>query len=153
MKIRQATTNDVTAMALVIDISARKFIIGEFSNAGKTHFLQANNAAKLREFIDMGFEYFVAEQGEEIIGLIGMRENSHLYHLFVAESCQGQGIARALWQTAMHHCLALGNPGRFTVNASNNAVGVYLSLGFHRTAEMQQSNGVLYNPMLLEFSR
>ncbi len=43
-----------------------------------------------------------------------------------------------------------GNPGLFTVNASNYAVGVYEALGFARTAPIQCKNGIYFNPMQLD---
>jgi len=40
-----------------------------------------------------------------------------------------------------------GNPGGFTVNASDCAVPAYERLGLRCTGSTQEGNGVLYNPM------
>lgn len=153
MKIRQATTADVGPIATLIAALAVKFITPEFSQVATEHFLQANNEAAIQGFMQQGFVYFVAESmgvdSAEIIGCIGMRNHSHVYHLFIAEAWQGQGVARKLWQQAMAYCEAHGNPGRYTVNSSNNAVPVYQALGFVRNGPMQQMHGVLFNPMQL----
>lgn len=88
--------------------------------------------------------------GAEIIGCIGMRNHSHLYHLFIAETRQGQGLAHKLWQQALDFCEVQGNAGCYTVNSSNNAVAVCQALGFVRTGPVQQMHGVWFNPMQLD---
>lgn len=154
ISIRRAIASDVAAIAQVICISAQTHITPEFSAEAAAHFLQANNEAAISGFMQQGFVYFVVENtaatGAEIIGCIGMRNHSHLYHLFINEAWQGQGLARRLWLQAMLYCEQQGNPGLYTVNSSNNAVAVYQALGFVRTGPMQQMHGVLFNPMQWE---
>jgi len=84
--------------------------------------------------------------------LISIRENNHLYHLFVAEQYQRKGIAQKLWEKAKNDCLKSGNPGTFTVNSSNNAIAVYESFGFQQSEPTQELNGVLFNPMILKLN-
>jgi ribosomal protein S18 acetylase RimI-like enzyme len=157
MEIRKATLIDANEIANLISGLAIKFITPEFSPEAAAHFLNANNEAAISGFIQQGFVYFVAEStgttGAEIIGCIGMRNHSHLYHLFIDEMWQGQGLARKLWLQAMLYCEAQGNPGSYTVNSSNNAVMVYQALGFVRTAPMQQMHGVWFNPMQLDLTQ
>jgi ribosomal protein S18 acetylase RimI-like enzyme len=154
MEIRKASSSDAEGIANLIKNLAIKFITPEFSVEATRHFLNANNQAAIEGFFEQGFDYFVAEHagamGAEIIGCIGMRNHSHLYHLFIDERWQGQGLARKLWLQAMLYCEAQGNPGSYTVNSSNNAVPVYQALGFVRTAPMQQLQGVWFNPMQLD---
>ncbi|RVU31957.1 GNAT family N-acetyltransferase [Rheinheimera riviphila] len=154
MQIRQATTSDAKVISNLIKGLALQFITPEFTAAATQHFLSSNNQAAIEGFFEQGFVYFVAESaganGVELIGCIGMRNHSHLYHLFINEAWQGQGLARKLWQHAMSYCEDHGNPGSYTVNSSNNAVPVYQALGFVRTAPMQQMHGVLFNPMQWE---
>ena len=148
--IRRLGLDDVEEVAALLEQLAKASIISEFSPQAQDKFLHSNDAAAIRGFIAQGFQYWVALSGRSIIGFVGIRDNSHLYHLFVAEPFQRQGIARRLWQTAREACCAGGNPGRFTVNSSNNAIQVYEAFGFRRCQPMQNSDGVLYNPMVLE---
>ena len=83
---------------------------------------------------------------------MGIRDNSHLYHLFVAEKYQRKGIAKKLWQLAMDACLSRGSTGEFTVNSSEYARGVYEQLGFIALSGPEEKNGVVYIPMKLENS-
>ena len=154
MEVRQATIADAKKISMLIQESALEFITPEFSPQATTHFLHANNQASIEGFIQQGFVYFVLEQegssGVALIGCIGMRNFSHIYHLFIAKAWQGKGYAGKLWQHALAFCMAQGNPGLFTVNSSNNAVGVYQALGFMATSPMQELHGVLFNPMQLD---
>ena len=58
--------------------------------------------------------YHVAEDAGRLVGVVAVRDNKHLYHLFVAEPHQGQGLARELWSVAKAACVAAGNSGEFT---------------------------------------
>lgn len=148
--IRCLRLDDVPEVAALLEQLARSSITGEFSPQAEEKFLRSNDAAAIRGFIAQGFQYWVALSVQTIIGFVGIRDNSHLYHLFVAQPFQRQGIARLLWQNAREACRAAGNLGRFTVNSSNNAVEAYEALGFRRSEPMQNSDGILYNPMVLE---
>lgn len=154
MEIRRATAADAKHLSMLIEDLALKFITAEFTAEATAHFLHGTSQRAIEGYIQQGFVYYIAEDdganGMELIGCVGMRNHSHLYHLFVAQACQGQGIARQLWQHAMTFCSAQGNPGLYTVNASNNAVAVYQALGFVRTGPTQQMHGVLFNPMQLD---
>lgn len=150
ISIRTALPEDVPMIAALLEQLARRYITVEFTPSAEEKFLKSNDVTSISTFIAAGFRYWVAERNGTLIGFIGVRDDSHLYHLFVAESEQKQGVARALWQTAKRACRGAGNPGRFTVNSSNNAVGVYESLGFVRAGPPQDADGVMFNPMVLE---
>jgi ribosomal protein S18 acetylase RimI-like enzyme len=85
-------------------------------------------------YIESGYRYHIAEEDGELAGVVAVRDNSHLYHLFVSERFQGQGLARRLWEVAKTASLSAGNPGLFTVNSSRYAVGMYENFGFVRPA-------------------
>ena len=138
---------DIPAVAALLESLAREHITQEFQSDAKALFLAKNNEKSIRQFVADGFRYHVAEVDDRLIGFVGVRDNSHLYHLFVANDFQRQGVGRRLWDVARAECAAAGNSRRFTVNSSNNAVPVYERLGFVRTAPMQNNEGVLYNPM------
>jgi ribosomal protein S18 acetylase RimI-like enzyme len=148
--IRPLRLDDIDKVAALLERLARGAITGEFTPQAEEKFLRNNDATAIQGFVAAGFRYWVAENDQGIVGFVGVRDSSHLYHLFVAEAFQRQGLARRLWQTARDACCAAGNPGRFTVNSSNNAIGVYEAFGFRRSQPMQDSDGVLYNPMVLE---
>jgi len=108
------------------------------------------SAVVIKKHIQTGFKYFVALVDRQIVGVVGIKDNKHLYHLFVAESHQRMGIAARLWQVAGQACIEAGNPGEFTVNSSVFAEQVYIKLGFVVQSEPQVKNGVVYVPMKLK---
>jgi GNAT superfamily N-acetyltransferase len=78
---------------------------------------------------------------------VGVRDNSHVHHLFVAENHQKCGLARELWKVAREACLDAGNLGRFTVFSSKYALGVYRAFGFIESGSPEIKDGVVATPM------
>jgi len=109
--------------------------------------------AAVEKSIQAGFRYHLAEVGSQLVGVVGVKDNSHLYHLFVAESHQRQGVATGLWQLAMQACFDEGNSGEFTVNSSKYAQEAYKTLGFVAQSGPQDKNGVIFIPMKLTINR
>ena len=150
VKIRTAVKADAGAIARLVSTLAEKYIVGEFSDQGRDTLLRSMQPDMIASYIDSGYRYHVAATANgEIVGVVALRDNKHLYHLVVAEACQRQGIGRSLWETAMAEALAHGNPGEFTVNSSRHALPVYERLGFIAGAEAVDTAGVIAIPMKL----
>jgi ribosomal protein S18 acetylase RimI-like enzyme len=145
--IRNGTVEDASKISELLIALSEEFIVGEFSQAGRDHFLGELNPDKMKERLSGAFRFYLAEEDEELAGVAAIRGNTHLYYLFVAKSYQGQGLAKRLWSQVREDSLELGNLGRFTVNASNHAVRAYERLGFIQRQPTQAMNGVLFNPM------
>lgn len=146
--IRDATIDDAAAISGLIRPLAEKFIAQEYSAVGARNLLASMTPEEIAARIADGFRYSVAEMDGVIAGAIAIRNNSHLYHLFVAESAQGRGVARALWEAAREETLRRGNPGRITVNSSRFAIPVYERFGFVADGPVQTLNEVVYYPMV-----
>jgi len=149
MNIRKASQFDAEKISRLMKTSAKEFIINEFTATGKQFFLDSIQAHSISDFIACGFRYLVAEKNNEVIAVIGMKNNNHLYHLFVAKEHHGKGISKILWEQIKKDCIEKFGINEFTVNSSNCAVSVYESFGFKRTDVMQEKDGVLFNPMLM----
>src|SRR5262249_55245550 len=52
------------------------------------------------------YHYWVALIEEKLVGVLGIRDGQRILHLFVADSHQRRGIARALWSRAKSELLA-----------------------------------------------
>ena len=129
---------------------SEEFIVPECTPEGAAFFIKENDEQGLRKFVNAGTSYHVAEIDSRIVGFIALRDNKHIFHMFVDKAHHRQGVAAALWHVVRQAALAAGNSGTFTVNSSNYAVPVYEKMGFVRTAEMQCKNGIFYNPMQLD---
>ena len=141
---------DVEPVASLLRELAQEFSVGELSQEARRKFLEENSADAIRRFVSSGFRYHVAEMNGVLVGFVGVRDNKHLYHLFVAKTLQRKGIGHMLWSLAKEECEMAGHRGAITVNSSNNAMPVYERWGFCRDGPAKHSNGVTYNPMKLE---
>jgi GNAT superfamily N-acetyltransferase len=92
--------------------------------------------------------HIVAQRGNEIIGVILVKEFWNLCSLFVSQECQRQGIGRELVLAAIEGCRARSPKQAINLNSSPRAVAFYKSLGFvHR--ESSQSLPPGFKPMKL----
>ena len=149
MHIRKATADDATAVSDLIRPLAEEYIACEFSPQGARTLLASMQPEAIEGYINSAFAYYVAEMDGVLAGVVAVRDNSHLYHLFVAKPFQGQGLARRLWNVARDACYEAGNTGEFTVNSSQFAVGMYRKFGFIQSAPPQSKGGVTFIPMRL----
>ena len=90
------------------------------------------------------YRHYLAESDSGLSGFIALRDESHVYHLFVEPDVHRQGIARSLWM----HAKSSSSHKRFTVNSSLFAVAVYERLGFVATEGPQTKNGLAFVPMV-----
>jgi len=86
-------------------------------------------------------------QNDEIIGVIATRDISHIALMFVDKRHHRQGIARQLFNTVLAEIKDNTNITKMTVNSSPYAVKVYERLGFVKTDEQQEKDGIIYIPM------
>jgi GNAT superfamily N-acetyltransferase len=147
LKIRAAQSHDAEKISDLISVLSRKFIVSEFSIEGAEFLLSTMTQSAIEDFMQSGYVYHVAEIDNSLAGVVGVRDHTHLYHLFVAEQFHRKGIAKKLWQVAMQVCLANGNPGEFTVNSSAYARDAYKKLGFVAQSGPKEKGGVVFFPM------
>jgi GNAT superfamily N-acetyltransferase len=98
------------------------------------------------------YRYHVANEEAQLIGVIGVRDNRHLLHLFVAESHHRRGIAAALWRHAKAAVLETMPDVEMTVRSSIFAVEVYRRFGF-TVAGPRVDGPICYVPMCLRLRR
>jgi ribulose-5-phosphate 4-epimerase/fuculose-1-phosphate aldolase/GNAT superfamily N-acetyltransferase len=129
--------------------SFAEFVAPGYSPQGAASFLEyaAPEALAARQGPGCHF-VLVSEIGGELAGMIEIRSAEHVSMLFVAPAHLREGIAGELWRLARGVCCAR-RPGlsRITVNSSPYAVPVYEHLGFQRTGDLQERNGLIYQPM------
>jgi ribosomal protein S18 acetylase RimI-like enzyme len=146
MVVREATTEDAVCISGLLTALAEEFIVGEFSEEGRRHFLAHFSVEEMAgRLASTNYRFQVAEIRGTLVGVVAVRERSHLQYLFVSKACQRTGVARCLWEQA---CQQAGNAsGRFTVNASSYAVPAYRRLGFSPIGAVQETSGVRFQPM------
>ena len=150
MQIRSASRQDAQAISALIQSVASYFTIHP-EGTGAEDFLKTITAEAIAQCIgDARFLYLVGCIGEQLAGVVSVRDNKHLHHLFVSPKFQGRGHARELWKTAKDHAMQQGNTGEFTVNATPFAEPVYKKFGFEATGPTVQTKGIAFIPMQLQ---
>jgi GNAT superfamily N-acetyltransferase len=149
MKIERATIDDAPRISALIHELSKPFLVSP-SGEGAEPFFAAISESAIQGYVSASnFEYFVAESQSLLAGVVALRDNSHLFHLFVAEPFQGHGLGSKLWHMVKARAIQSGNPGRFTVNSSLNALPVYERFGFVASGAVVQTHGVKFQPMQL----
>ena len=148
-RIRATVAGDAENISKLICGLSEKYITGTLSLEGKRALLGSMSPAAIQKHLQSGYRYHVFETDGQLVGVVGVRDNSHLYHLFVADGYQRQGVASRLWKAAMGACVEQASPRVFTVNSSMNALGVYEKFGFVAMSERVEKNGVVFVPMKL----
>lgn len=149
MHIRPGTPADAKAVASLI-ASFQPSLTLDPSGAGAEQYLASVSEEAERQYLESPrYAYLVAERDGQVVGFVAMRDNKHLFHLFVDSANQRAGIARALWEQARQLCQRAGPVAEFTVNSSLNAVPVYRSFGFVPAGAVTQMHGIAFLPMRL----
>ena len=153
MNIRLAKTDDAAAISAMMYALAEKYVVPDFPVSAANALLVSMLPEGVRKHLRGGCRYHVAESDGQIVGVIGIKDNKHLYHLFVSEAHQRKGVARNLWQTAITVCRASGYQGEFTVNSSVHTQMMYEKLGFVAQPPSRVRDGVTTIPMVLTPTR
>lgn len=100
-----------------------------------------------RMFVMGVYQMFVALDGKKIVGMLTLRNNSHISLLFVDEKYHRQGIGRALVEYLREYLLSEAGVEKVTVNASPYGVAFYHKIGFKDIRPEEKKDGIIYTPM------
>jgi len=92
--------------------------------------------------------FLTARHGDEIIGILEIKNKDHISLFFVKKEFLGKGIGKKLFR---YYLRIIKNEHfgikTITVNSSIYAEKVYSKLGFKRVNEIQEKDGIKYIPM------
>jgi GNAT superfamily N-acetyltransferase len=141
------TIEDSGALDLVWRVFSR-FEAPEYTLEGIGEFKAYIELDVVKEKISAGtLKFWGCFFEDAVVGVIAMRPPCHVSLLFVDAGHQRQGIARALFDTALESYQEQRRPMEVTVNSSPFAVDIYRRLGFIPTDTEQELNGIRYTPM------
>lgn len=147
LTLRPALVADAPAIVALID-DLMPFLTLYPDGAGAEKFIEHCRLPAIEKYLSQEkYQYQIAHLDGELAGVVAMRDNIHLFHLFVPRTLHRQGVARRLWQAARDAALARGNTTGFTVNSSLYALLFYQSLGFVATGPKVEADGIAYVPM------
>jgi predicted GNAT family N-acyltransferase len=137
----------------VIDLVSKvfdEFVAPLYSQEGVSEFMKYLRVDDLTERLKAGNFVLLVKSGSDIIGVVEVRENSHIALLFVEGSHQKNGTGKGLLKMAIETCQTR-NPDtrRINVNSFPNAVTANQNMGFNATKQEQVVNGICFIPMEL----
>ncbi|MGB1238472.1 MAG: GNAT family N-acetyltransferase [Pseudomonadales bacterium] len=148
MPIRPATREDAAAISALIIPLVKTHVAPTCTAQGSELILASMSTLRIEHYLEQGYHYLVYTDHQAVVGVIGLRDNSHLYHLFVADSHSGRGIAHQLWQRVKKEAQARGIK-HVTVNAALSAAPLYERWGFIAESGVREQHGVRDIPMSL----
>ena len=95
------------------------------------------------------YQMMGAYLGNKIVGIISLRNKTHISLLFVDKYYHKRGIGRALIVSLSKYVKAEIGQNRITVNASPYGVDFYHRLGFQDIEPEKQQDGIIFTPMFL----
>lgn len=102
-------------------------------------------------FIEGKYNVLAAFNNNIIVGIIGVRNETHISLLFVDSEYHKKGIARRLVEKTFERTYEKYGKREMTVNSSPYAVGFYHKMGFVDTDIEQTTDGIRYTPMKARF--
>jgi GNAT superfamily N-acetyltransferase len=129
------------------------FVAPEYSVEGVQEFYRYIQSGAFQERLQNNHFGLIAIAQKPVVGMLEMRNCSHLSLMFVAVEFQGQGIAKELLRQSLQICQAqVQGLSEISVHSSPYAVPLYERMGFHPTGKMQVRNGIGFIPMVLELA-
>lgn len=146
--VRSAYRNEwQDAMALAWKTFLR-FEADVYSPEGVRNFENFISDSTLYRMFVMGtYQLFVALDHNKIVGMITLRDSTHISLLFVDEAYHRHGIGRALIKYLTDYLVAEVGADRVTVNSSPYGVAFYHKLGFRDIRPEVVRDGIIFTPM------
>ena len=128
-----------------------KFEAAEYSDEGIANFKDFIIDTNLKRMFEQGnYPLIAAFDGEQMVGMISLRNESHISLLFVDEEYHYQGIGRSLIEAMTGLVKQELGKTAVTVNSSPYAVGFYHKIGFYDVGQQTHRAGIIYTPMKLD---
>ncbi len=150
MKYRNLTKKNSHEISSLVIATGCLLKATDFTDEGWVFFVKVNQPIEIENRFNEGFISFGAFLNDELIGLITLKNNSHITQLFVTKDHQGKKISSKLWGMAKKATNKTQENKEYTVFSSSLAIPVYESFGFKIIEPPQERNGIYYRPMKLQ---
>ena len=128
-----------------------KFEAADYSEEGIANFKDFITDTNLKRMFDRGmYQVMGAYDGEDMVGMIALRNENHISLLFVDKEYHYRGIGRSLIMAMDDYVKQELGKTAVSVNASPYAIGFYHKIGFHDVGLQTHSSGIIYTPMRLK---
>lgn len=145
---------DEFAVAELIYRTFRNEIAPSVSREGVSNFYEYVQPDSILDRLASNYSMTIAVLIDKVLGVIEIRDCSHISMLFVDDACRERGIARELVLTTVNLCRnAKPSLQAITANSLPGSVPFYEKLGFNKTGAEQEKYGICIIPMSLEISK
>ena len=94
------------------------------------------------------FKIYCCFDNKSLIGVLALKDNTHIALLFVCKKYHRRGIAKELLKIALADIsIYCPDASELTVNSSPYAVKIYERLGFFPRGKMEERDGIKFVPM------
>ncbi len=136
-----------TAVLALVMAGFDEFVRPDFTAEGVAEFGRSARSFVLDR--PDGHSLLVTEEGDRLVGMLDVRDGSHIALFFVDVGCHGRGIGRNLLEHAIERCRVVDPDVRtVTANSSPWAVPVYERLGFVVVGPESEHKGIRCVPMV-----
>jgi len=136
---------EIEEYSMLVNEVFDEFVGIDYSEEGNNTFKEFIETSKILERFNNEYMFFVAKYMKKIVGILEVKNKNHISLFFVKEEFQKKGIGKKLFHK---YIVTLGQDiNIITVNSSFYAVKIYSKLGFVKTGEAGEKNGIKYVPM------
>ena len=113
-----------------------EFEAPDYTDEGVTNFYKFIDYDSILEQLKDNFKIFVAKVEEQIIGMVCIRDYSHVAMLFVDKKYHKKGIGTELMNIVKNYCQEKDEDNyNITVNSAPFAIDFYHKIGFKDTGK------------------
>jgi len=149
--IKEIDGKDLEQALDLVNNVFREFVAVDYSEQGKITFenyLKNKYEEVASDLISGHKKVWAYFQDNTILGVIATRDISHISLMFVDKQYHKKGIAKQMFHFVVDELKKNGDITQITVNSSHYAEGVYEHLGFVKTGERQEKDGIIFTPMM-----
>ncbi len=147
LKLRDMAPGEEAEVLALVMAGFDEFVRPDFTDEGAAEFERSARSFVLDR--PDGHSFIVAGEGDRLVGMLDMRDGSHIALFFVDVEHHGRGIGRSLLARAIERSRVADPDLRtVTVNSSPWAVPVYERLGFVAVGAESERKGIRCVPMV-----
>lgn len=138
-----ATDTDLLEVNQLIKKIFLEETLTQITAQGYENFLNFISYKSLTTRLARGSKIWLYKIQTELIGILEINNNNHIFLYFVKKNYRGQKIGKALFDYAKSQV-----SGDITANATDYALPIYLKLGFVQTGLPSNRGGIIVSPVL-----
>jgi predicted GNAT family N-acyltransferase len=146
--------DEISFVSNMINNTFDEFVGKDYTEEGNNTFKDYIKPQNISDRLnDKSSQFFIARNGNEIIGILEIKNKDHITLFFIEKEFHGKGIGKKLFKYYLS-ITKNNDPGikMITVNSSIYAEKIYSRLGFTKTSEIQEKDGMKYIPMEYKIS-